>query len=447
MLAKVFKGLAAMALGALALPNQASADLQLDARLAQAKILQGTKSQIYLRLNLKGLPIALPEKRPPLNIALVIDRSGSMAGARIERAKEAALLVIERLRPDDVVSVVMFDHAVETIVPAAKMRDQEALAQRIRKITPGGRTAIYAGVEEGLRQVQKFQSASHANRVILLSDGLANVGPSTPSDLANLGRRAGSLGIPVTTIGLGLDYNEDLMTRLALASDGNHAFVEKAEDLLRVFRAELGDALSTVAQEIEIEIRIKQGFKPVRILGREAKVEGDRIKLRLGQLAAEQEKYLILELEGQADARSGAIDIAEVTASYHDPDRKQQLNATRAVKAEIASNSAEVEASIDREVMSSVTIQIATEESERAVILRDKGQVEEAKKVLEKNAAILKQRAQELTPKDQDARSTNLGRLSEKYEQDAKRITNQDWDRNRKALRADQLREKNQQSY
>lgn len=447
MLAKVFKGLAAMALGALALPNQASADLQLDARLAQAKILQGTKSQIYLRLNLKGLPIALPEKRPPLNIALVIDRSGSMAGARIERAKEAALLVIERLRPDDVVSVVMFDHAVETIVPAAKMRDQEALAQRIRKITPGGRTAIYAGVEEGLRQVQKFQSASHANRVILLSDGLANVGPSTPSDLANLGRRAGSLGIPVTTIGLGLDYNEDLMTRLALASDGNHAFVEKAEDLLRVFRAELGDALSTVAQEIEIEIRIKQGFKPVRILGREAKVEGDRIKLRLGQLAAEQEKYLILELEGQADARSGAIDIAEVTASYHDPDRKQQLNATRAVKAEIASNSAEVEASIDREVMSSVTIQIATEESERAVILRDKGQVEEAKKVLEKNAAILKQRAQELTPKDQDARTTNLGRLSEKYEQDAKRITNQDWDRNRKALRADQLREKNQQSY
>lgn len=447
MLSHLIKGLAAVALGALALPDQARADLQLDARLAQAKILQGSKNQIYMRLNLKGLPIALPDKRPPLNIALVIDRSGSMAGARIERAKEAALLIVERLKPDDVVSVVMFDHAVETIVPAAKMRDQEALAQRIRKITPGGRTAIYAGVEEGLRQVQKFQSATHANRVILLSDGLANVGPSTPGDLADLGRRAGSLGIPVTTIGLGLDYNEDLMTRLALASDGNHAFVEKPDDLVRIFRAELGDALSTVAQEIEIEIRIKQGYKPIRILGREAKVEGDRVTLRMGQLAAEQEKYLILELEGQAEARPGAVDIAEVTATYHDPDRKQQQKAAKAVRAETAASQAEVEASTDREVMSAVTVQIATEESERAVTLRDKGQIEEAKKVLEKNAAILKKRAAELAPKDQEPKSTTLGRLGEKYEQDAKKITSQDWDRNRKALRADQIREKNQQSY
>jgi Ca-activated chloride channel family protein len=447
MFARLAKGLAALALGALTLPDQARADLQLDARLAQAKVLQGTKSRIYLKLNLKGLPIALPDKRPPLNIALVIDRSGSMAGARIERAKEAALLVIERLKSDDIVSVVMFDHAVETIVPAAKMRDQESLSQRIRKITPGGRTAIYAGVEEGLRQVQKFQSASFTNRVILLSDGLANVGPSTPADLADLGRRAGSLGIPVTTIGLGLDYNEDLMTRLALASDGNHAFVEKPDDLARIFRAELGDALSTVAQEIEIEIRLKQSYKPIRILGREAKIEGDRVRLRMGQLAAEQEKYIILELEGQAEARPGAIDIAEVTASYHDPDRKQKQEAAKAVKAEIAASQAEVEASTDREVMSAVTIQIATEESERAVTLRDKGQIEEARKVLEKNAAILKKRSEELAPKGQEPKTTNLGRLSDKYEQDAKRITSQDWDRNRKALRADQLKEKNQQSY
>ncbi|KAB2845893.1 MAG: VWA domain-containing protein, partial [Hyphomicrobiaceae bacterium] len=357
------------------------------------------------------------------------------------------LLVIERLKGDDIVSVVMFDHAVETIVPAARLREQEAIAQRIRGITPGGRTAIYAGVEEGLRQVQKFQSAAYANRVILLSDGLANVGPSTAADLADLGRRAGSLGIPVTTIGLGLDYNEDLMTRLALASDGNHAFVEKPEDLNRIFRAELGDVLSTVAQEIEIEIRIKQGYRPVRILGREAKVEGDRVRLRMGQLAAAQEKYVILELEGQAATRSGTVDVAEVVASYHDPDRKQQQKASKPVKAEVAASQAEVEASTDREVMSAVTVQIATEESERAVLLRDKGQIEEARKVLERNAAILKKRSEELAPKGQEPKATTLGRLSDKYEKDAKRITSQDWDRTRKALRADQIKEKNQQSY
>src|SRR5690606_19740815 len=146
------------------------------------------------------------------------------------------------------------------------------------------------------------------NRVILMSDGLANVGPSTPSELAELGRKLGGKGISVTTIGLGLGYNEDLMQKLALASDGNHAFAEKPSDLIEIFNSEFGDTLSIAAQEIEITIECRDGFRPKRVLGRQAEIDGKRIKIKLNQLTGGHERYLVVELE--ADAAKSQDDAA-----------------------------------------------------------------------------------------------------------------------------------------
>ena len=113
---------------------------------------------------------------------------------------------------------------------------------------------MYAGVKLGAEEVKKNLSSKKINRVILLSDGLANVGPSTPAQLRELGHRLAREGISVSTIGVGDDYNEDLMAGLAEASDANYYYVKDAEKLPEIIAKELGSLLTVAAREIRLEV-------------------------------------------------------------------------------------------------------------------------------------------------------------------------------------------------
>ncbi|HEY8247557.1 MAG TPA: VWA domain-containing protein, partial [Hyphomicrobium sp.] len=283
----------------LALPGAANAaELKLEADLGQTVLSTSKPGSVYLRLNLKSLSAATSERRTPVNVAIVIDRSGSMQGERIAAAKEGARVALKRLSSDDTVSLVSYNHDVDVMSPAAPLRNsREKLLEAIDTLKADGTTGLYAGVKEGGRQVEEFVSDNNINRVVLLSDGLANVGPSTPGELAELGRKLASKGISVSTIGLGLDYNEDLMQRLAAASDGNHVFVERPSDLAEILDREFGDALSVSARDITIIIECKLGFKPTRILGRDGSIDGDKVTLKLNQLQVDHERYVVVELQ------------------------------------------------------------------------------------------------------------------------------------------------------
>ncbi|MHC4759386.1 MAG: vWA domain-containing protein, partial [Planctomycetota bacterium] len=225
----------------------ASNSLSIEAEMGYPVLLSGQHRTDYLKVGLTGFETVDQKCRPAVNMAVVIDKSGSMSGEKIEKAKEAAIMAICRLGPRDIISVVTYDTEVCVLVPATKAVDKESIFCKIRRVTAGGSTALYEGVEKGAREVRKFLSGNHVNRIVLLSDGLANVGPDRPKDLGRLGRHLIEKGISVTTVGLGLGYNEDLMTQLAYVSDGNHYFVENARDLERIFNREFENALSVVA--------------------------------------------------------------------------------------------------------------------------------------------------------------------------------------------------------
>ncbi|MES1179856.1 MAG: VWA domain-containing protein, partial [Hyphomicrobium sp.] len=299
-----FLGLAAFS-GTVDTPASAApaAELTLGADLGHSVINTQSRDRVYLRLSLKALAAAPRERRAPINVALVIDHSGSMSGERLAAAKKGAKVALERLGADDIVSLVTYNHEVDVLREAGRVgSNRDALERAISRISASGTTALYAGVKEGGEQVKAFRSDTKVNRVVLLSDGLANVGPSSPAELADLGRELAGKGISVSTIGLGLEYNEDLMQRLAAASDGNHVFVERPSDLAEIFDREFGDALSIAARDITITIECKAGFRPTRVLGREADISGDRVTLKLTQLPAEIERYVVLELEPPTDA-------------------------------------------------------------------------------------------------------------------------------------------------
>lgn len=418
-----------------------AARVKLDSKLGQSAFVSGDTKKIYLRISLEGMHLPNSENRTPVNVGLVIDRSGSMSGRKIDQAKEAAVMAIDRLSSSDYAAVVAYNHDVEVIVPAMRVGGNTEMAGDIRRLRSGGRTALYAGTQQGIREVRRFLADHRVNRVILLSDGLANVGPSSPEHLAELGRDAVRDGISITTIGLGLGYNEDLMAKLAYNSDGNHAFVENADDLVKIFNDEFGDVLSVVAQEITITIECRNGFRPSRVLGRKAQIDGNLIKLRMNQLYGSQEKYVVVELDVPKGGAVGEVNIADVKVQYREMGKVQREEVHTAIKGQFTSSHDKANATVDKQVMTSVATQIANEVSENAVTLRDKGKIKEARKLLEQNADYLRSAAEKYD-------SDNLRALGRKNLDDAAAVASQaGWKKARKAMRAQQHKSKMQQSY
>jgi Ca-activated chloride channel homolog len=367
--------------------------LTLDASLSTPVIHRDRTQTVYLRIGLTGFDLEPSWKRAPVNLGLVIDRSGSMGSeGKLEKAKEAAIMVVRRLDREDIVSIVMYDSMIQVLVPATKVRDKEAIIEQIRRIGPGGSTALYGGVQAGAEEMRKFLSGGRVNRMLLLSDGLANVGPQSPGELGGLGGRLIRDGISVTTIGLGLGYNEDLMSQLAFRSDGSHYFAEEAQDLAKVFDQELGRALSAVAQGVTIHIRCEPGVRPVRILGRDGRIDGMEIFIPIQQIFSRHERYAIVELEVPGLAPVAAQDyrsVAVVDIGYDNlaTQKKDQIESKLIVT--YTTSDTMVEEKTNKKVMIDVVRQIATENSERAVALRDQGQVQEAEQALRHNSEYL----------------------------------------------------------
>ncbi len=408
-----------------------ASQVKLNAALAYPLLRAGEKQTTYLKVGLTGFHLESEQERPPVNLAIVIDKSGSMQGEKIRKAKEAAQMAIERLGRRDIVSVVAYSHIVQVLTPATRLTDKSDARAAIRAITAGGNTALFAGVSQGAAEVRKFLDRSRVNRVILLSDGLANVGPSSPHELACLGASLAKEGVSVTTIGLGLGYNEDLMTQLAMASDGNHYFAENAADLAKVFDRELGDVLTVVAQEVTVRIQCAPGVRPVRVLGRPADIAGQLVAARLNQLYSDQEKYVLLEIETPAAPAGSVQPIATVTVSYHNMETGVTDRLASRLQARFVASREQVEAAVNREVAVDAVQQIANERSREAVRLRDKGQISQAKKLLLFNKQFLQYNARKY-------KSRALDEFAAEQTESAKNLSGASWIKQRKKMRAAQ---------
>ncbi|MBN1903354.1 VWA domain-containing protein [Candidatus Sumerlaeota bacterium] len=400
--------------------------VRLDVALDKPYLLSGEKQLAYLRIGLTGFPMKQDETRTPVNMAIVFDKSGSMSGEKIAKAREASIMAIERLNRNDILSFVTYDTTVNVLIPATRISDKEEIFEQIRKIKAGSSTALFAGVSKGAHEVRKFLSEGYANRIVLLSDGLANVGPSSPDDLGNLGESLIKQGISVTTIGLGLDYNEDLLAKLALKSDGTHFFAKTAGDLEKVFDQEFGRALSIVAQELTIDIKCAPGIRPVRVMGREYDVDGQNVNVFINQLYADKEKWTILELEVSSLNSIRETDIAQVKVSYHNMKTKVRDKLSSQISARLTDSKRIVEENLNSRVVVDVVTLLAIEKSQMAVKLRDEGKIDEARNLFNLNATHLKSQAVRFN-------SRELENLSKEQSLNGDQV-DKDWNMQRKEI-------------
>lgn len=413
--------------------------LRFDAAMGQPVMLAHKKQVAYLRVGLTGFKLPTRQERAPVNIAIVIDKSGSMSGDKIAKAKEAAIMAIDRLNCNDIVSVVTYDSNVHVLVPATKATDKEMIFRKIRDINSGGSTALYDGVNKGARELRKFVCENRVSRLILLSDGLANVGPQTPSALGQLGACLIKDGISVTTIGLGLGYNEDLMTQLAYNSDGSHYFAESANELSGVFDSEFGRALSVVAKEIEIKIKCAEDIRPIRLLGRQGRIDGQNVEVFINHLYSEHEKFIMLEVEVPETTQGYNRTIAGITVSYLNLKTYTTDRICKHVEVNFSNSNELIERRTNRDVMADVIELIATERNELALNLRDTGKVEQAREVLLSNEWFLRDNAFRYD-------SHKLKKYADQQRVDRDNMDEANWTRGRKVMRERQFHNKSQQS-
>ncbi len=377
--------------GLLAAPASAWAAEPVEVRveLAHPKIPAQKQYKTYLKVGLVGLVRKEKPARPPVNVAIVLDRSGSMSGPKIEHARQAAVEALQRLGGDDIVSVVTFDDTAESVVPATKMTNRADVIAAIQQITPRGRTALFAGVSRAADEVRKFKLPQMVNRIVLLSDGMANIGPASADEMGRYGVSLAKESISVTTLGLGLEYNEKLLAQLAQHSDGNHAFIKEPGELAAVFTEEFGDILSVVAQEMQVKIICPEGVRPVRVLGRDASIRGGTVEVAMNQLRAGQEKYVLLEVDVPASTTSTTQLIGDVEVSY----RRNEASAPKLVTAHSlairVNDEKVVESSSNTPILVEVAKQLGVEKQMIAVKLTDEGKTKEAEKLFLENAGTL----------------------------------------------------------
>jgi len=333
-----------------------------------------------------------PERghRSPINLAVVLDRSGSMQGPKIEKARQAAGVAIDHLGDDDYFSLVTFDNDTDVLIAPERVggeRHREDMKARIDRIRPGGGTAIHAGVTLGAKQVRRYLEKELVNRVILLSDGIANVGPSRTSDLSALGRELRRDGLSVTTVGLGDDYNEDLMTALAEASNANYYYVRDAEKLPGIFAEELGAARSLVARGVTLRIRVPEGVRLKEIIGQpEIECRGRSADITLPEYFGGDKRRFLARCIVE-EKSSAALEIAAVDLKYEPAGGGTAGPQQQAANVNFTDEEKKSDASLRMEVVREVSIAENRLAKEQAVKFADEGKKRDAADVLRSQAA------------------------------------------------------------
>lgn len=235
------------------------------------------------------------QSRPPLNLALVIDRSGSMAGRKLSYARKASRYLAGELNDRDHLAIVTFDSEVNVLVPSQPVRDPLRFISAINTIDPGGATALFDGWRAGATEVANHLNPQGLNRVLLLSDGQANKGLTNQRRIANRVEGLTRRGISTSAFGLGRSFDEDLMGAIASAGDGTLAQIESPEQLADLYASELQGLAGTLARRVGIRIKPRHGAELVEVFNDLERLEDG--SLQLPNLRAGQELTVGLRLK------------------------------------------------------------------------------------------------------------------------------------------------------
>lgn len=269
-------------------------------------------------------PTARPHHRVPLDLALVIDTSGSMAGAKIENAKVAARTLVQSLSDGDIVSIDAFNDDAKTLVEPVTIsaETRPRVLARIAELPVNGSTNMFDGLALGESHLARAPSTHGVRRLVVISDGIANVGPSSPEALGALAERGLRFHAQVTSLGVGTDYDEKTLNALALKTTGRLYHLSEPKELASLLKRELDLLTATVASDAFVEVVPAPGVDLVDAMGVRTENAGNgTLKLPLGALFAGQHREALVHVRiHDNQAAAGARALVSVRLHFRDPD-------------------------------------------------------------------------------------------------------------------------------
>ncbi len=279
---------------------------------------------VYLYVDLKAGKVESTKERTPLNIAVVIDKSGSMAEKKkLEFVKKAVDYIIDNAGDGDYVSVITYDDYVNVLQRSQIIRNKSELRDKISRLKPDGFTNLSGGMFEGYDQVNDSYSRGYVNRVLLLSDGLANKGITDRHELADMVRDKNRKdGITISTFGVGNDFNENLMTDIADYGKGNYYYIKNSSDIPEIFASEMKGIRNLVGQGTKMKIKFPEKYLSLnKVFGYPYEIDGDNIVIDFKDVFSEQSKGVLIKfnVKRKIDTRltfESELTYQDVTADF-----------------------------------------------------------------------------------------------------------------------------------
>lgn len=351
--------------------------------------------ELYYMIDLEARQASASASRPQLNLSLVLDRSGSMSGDKISYAKQAANFLINNLEATDNLSLVIYDDKVDLLSPSAKVSNKSALQDLVRGIEDRGATNLSGGMLEGYAQAKTTYNAKAVNRVLLLSDGIANAGITENDKLMQIAKQKTLAdGISLSTFGVGADFNEILMTGLAENANGNYYFIDSPDQIPTIFAKELKGLLSVIGQNLKLKITFPSELKLEKVFGFPYQQQGNEITLDLKDIFSTEQKTILFKFLVLSQPKNELQINAILT--YDNAENYNRETLTRKVIIAPTNDKYRYEKSIDKDVLQNIILMQNNEYLEEITNKIDRRQFNDARGDLQNLKITFEKQTKEL---------------------------------------------------
>src|SRR5215211_1588637 len=353
-------------------------------------LIDSVNRQGYLYLEIRaGKLVQAQSNKVPVNLSIVIDRSGSMRGEKMEFAIKAAKEIVDKLTERDFVSIVAYDDEADIIQPAVQVINKKGIKQKIEEILPRGSTNLWGGSEIGYYQVLKKYKPGFINRVLVISDGLANRGITSASAIKmHVQRFKNEEGVSLSTFGVGLDYNEILMTEMAEVGEGNYYFIDAPDKMAVLFDRELKELKSVTALNAELSVQLPREVTIQKAYHLKYEANKSAISIHFRDLFSGETKGILLAFRVN-DAATAALRFVS-TIRYTDVVSGQKKSIVNENLLHPVTITDTFLTHFNRSVAEQTVLFTANENLEKAMLEADKGNFEKAFQTLNANKTFLK---------------------------------------------------------
>jgi Ca-activated chloride channel homolog len=371
--------------------SNSESNIQFEWKLGNPYVYNNGNGEAFLDLRVTGKQTNSSDRKR-MNLVLVIDRSGSMSSEnKLEQVKNSAVEILNNLNPSDRLAIVTYDDSINTLLPSTSVEDKAYIRELIYGLSPGGSTNLCGGMTAGFAEAQHNFRNDSVNRIVLLSDGLANVGIVDPSQIANEAKRIRENKISVSTMGVGLDYNENLMASIADYSGGNYYYINRETSMASVFQKELNLMQNLIGTNAKATFELNRGVEVVDIAGYKWEQSGRKLTIQVPDVYSGETKRMMVQLKVPTDSgKSIALGSGQFVCT--DISKKQPVlfTANFQPSVKVISDINMVKSNEDKDVSQRSQSVIASRKMEKAYALYEEGKADEAKSLATETVEQLK---------------------------------------------------------